>query len=177
MTWRSDVAALRDSCVFVDRDGVINERIVDGYVLRWADFRWRPDALSALRLLAAADVPIVVISNQSCVGRGLLSQDGLIAVMAQMQARLTSNGSPLTGWYCCPHAPDEGCDCRKPKPGMFLRAAAEFGFDLGRSHMIGDADSDTKAAEAAGCPAIQIDPSSPNAFESAARAVVKQMAV
>jgi len=159
------------ACVFVDRDGVVNERILDGYVLTWSDFRWRPDALASLAALAKAGKPIVVVSNQSCVGRGLLGADALVDIMDRMAARLEENGSPLTAWYCCPHAPDAGCDCRKPKPGMLRRAARELGFDLAACHMIGDTESDVAAGAAAGCATHRIDPSDPRAFARVAASI------
>lgn len=144
-------------CVFVDRDGVINERIADGFVLRWADFVFRDDALEALRILRDASLPVVVISNQSCVGRGLLTLDGLEAIMRAMVDRLGGRGTPLAAWYCCPHAPGDGCDCRKPKPGMLRRAASELGIDLARSHMIGDTETDVAAGAAAGCATYRVE--------------------
>jgi D-glycero-D-manno-heptose 1,7-bisphosphate phosphatase len=84
--------------------------------------------------------------------------------MDRMTAALASSGVRLTAWYCCPHAPDGGCDCRKPKPGMLLRGAQEFGFDLSRSHMIGDTESDVAAGAAAGCITHLIDSSDASAF-------------
>src|SRR4029077_17473481 len=108
----------------------------------------------------------------SCVGRGLLAPDTLFDIMRRMTIRLAENRSPLTAWYCCPHAPDAGCDCRKPKPGMLRRAAREMGFDLSRSYMIGDTDSDVAASRAAGCTTYRVDPAVPDAFASAARSIV-----
>ena len=172
MAWLSGVRPHRRFCVFVDRDGVINERVENGFVLRWSDFHWRPDALEAMRMLAAAQVPVVVASNQSCVGRGLLTAPDLEDIMRRMESRLAANGSPLTAWYCCPHAPHDGCDCRKPRPGMLLRAARELSFDLPQSHMIGDTATDVEAAERAGCTPHLIDPSQPDAFAEAARRIV-----
>jgi len=89
-----------------------------------------------------------------------------------MTMGLERENAPLAAWYCCPHAPDDGCDCRKPKPGMILRAIAEFGFDASRSHMIGDTATDALAGEAAGCVSHVIDPSDPNAFLRAVTDVV-----
>jgi histidinol-phosphate phosphatase family protein len=173
LAWRSPQASAGKACVFIDRDGVINERPGDGYVLAWEEFRFRPDAISALRVLAEAQIPTIVVSNQSCVGRGLLKQTGLIDIMDRMTQRLERENAPLAAWYCCPHAPDDGCDCRKPKPGMILRAIAEFGFDASRSHMIGDSATDAAAGEASGCVTHVIDPSDPNAFLRAVDVVVR----
>jgi D-glycero-D-manno-heptose 1,7-bisphosphate phosphatase len=172
MAWRSGALPQKRFCVFLDRDGVINERILDGYVLRWSDFHWRPDALEAMRILTQARMPIVVTSNQSCVGRGLLGAPELEEIMRRMESRLVENGSPLTAWYCCPHAPYRGCDCRKPKPGMLLRAARDLDFDLSQSHLIGDTASDVEAAERGGCVPHLIDPLRADAFLTTARRIV-----
>jgi D-glycero-D-manno-heptose 1,7-bisphosphate phosphatase len=172
LAWRAPSAHHGGTCVFVDRDGVINERPGDGFVLAWEQFRLRPDAIAALRVLAEAGIPAIVASNQSCVGRGLLSEPGLIAIMDRMTSLLEREGAPIAAWYCCPHAPDDGCDCRKPKPGMLLRALGEFALDAGRSHMIGDSGSDIAAGESAGCAAHLIDPSDPTAFLKAVTEIV-----
>lgn len=164
LAWRSPHSGAAKTGVFIDRDGVVNERPGDGYVLAWEEFRFRPDAIAALRVLAEARLPAIVVSNQSCVGRGLLKQQDLVDIMDRMTQRLERENAPLAAWYCCPHAPDDGCDCRKPKPGMILRAIDEFGFDAAGSHMIGDTSSDIAAGEAAGCITHLIDPSDPNAF-------------
>ena len=164
LAWRSPKASAASTCVFIDRDGVVNERPGDGYVLAWEEFRWRPDAIAALRVLEEAHIPAIVVSNQSCVGRGLLAEGDLVDIMRRMTERLEHEGAPLQAWYCCPHAPDDGCDCRKPKPGMLLRAIGEFRFDASKSHMIGDTATDIAAGETAGCVAHLIDPADPNAF-------------
>ena len=173
LAWRSPSVSGGGACVFVDRDGVINERPGDGFVLAWEQFRLRPDAVAALRVLAEAGTPAIVVSNQSCVGRGLLEEQQLIAIMGRMTSLLEREGAPLAAWYCCPHAPDDGCDCRKPKPGMLLRALREFGFDARRSHMIGDTASDIEAGASAGCTTHLIDPSDPNAFFRIATDIVR----
>ena len=170
--WTSPRPSAGGACVFIDRDGVVNERILDGYVLDWKDFRWRPDALASLRALSAAGRPIVVVSNQSCVGRGLLERSALIDIMHRMSERLEENGSPLAAWYCCPHAPGDGCDCRKPRPGMLIRAAREGGYELSRSYMIGDTQSDVDAGSAAGCSTYLIDANGANAFARAVERIV-----
>lgn len=171
--WRSPLARHGGAAVFVDRDGVINERPGDGFVLTWDAFVLRPDAIAALRVLADAGVATIVVSNQSCVGRGLISAPDLVGIMDRMAALLAAEGGPLAAWYCCPHAPDAGCDCRKPKPGMLLRAIGEFGLDPSRSHMIGDTATDVAAGAAAGCATHLIDPSHPDAFLRVAEAIAK----
>jgi D-glycero-D-manno-heptose 1,7-bisphosphate phosphatase len=171
IAWTSSVRPSNAACVFVDRDGVVNEGPHDGFVLTWNEFRWRSDALTALATLAKAGWPIVVVSNQSCVGRGLLAPEALVDIMDRMTSSLEANGSPLAAWYCCPHAPDAGCDCRKPKPGMLRRGARELGFDLASCHMIGDAETDMEAGAAAGCITHRIDAADPAAFERVAKSI------
>jgi D-glycero-D-manno-heptose 1,7-bisphosphate phosphatase len=171
IAWRSPVAGTGGACVFVDRDGVLNERNMNGYVLSWDEFKWRPDALRALRTLTNAGWPVVVVSNQSCVGRGLLDVETLVGMMNRMTRELEKNGSPLTAWYCCPHAPEAGCDCRKPKPGMLHRCARELSFDLARCHMIGDTETDAAAGVAAGCRTHLIDPAKSDSFARVAEAI------
>ena len=165
--WRSGKTPSTDAAVFLDRDGVINERPGDGFVLSWSDFVWRPDAIAALRTLADRGWPLVVVSNQSCVGRGLLTAAKLVGIMTNMTAALDKAGVPLAAWYCCPHVPEAGCDCRKPLPGMLLRAARELNLNPGLSHMIGDTVRDIEAGAAAGCATHLIDGSDPQALEMA----------
>ena len=153
------------AAVFLDRDGVINERPLDGFVLEWSAFHWRPDTIDALRELTRRGWPIVVVSNQSCVGRGLLTQDALIGIMDKMTDALRAAGVPLAAWYCCPHGPDAGCDCRKPLPGMLKRSIRELGIDPLRSHMIGDTDRDIEAGAAVGCATHLIDGADPTALK------------
>lgn len=173
VAWRSPAPVASGACVFIDRDGVINERPGDGFVLAWEQFRWRPDAMRAIRVLRSAGWPVVVVSNQSCVGRGLLAQDALVDIMARMTDELARAGADLTAWYCCPHAPTDGCDCRKPRPGMLRRGARELDVDLARSHMIGDTETDIMAGVAAGCAAHLIDPSDPEAFARVAESIAR----
>ena len=170
--WRAPDARADGACVFIDRDGVVNERVMGGFVLSWGQFKFRPDAVAALLALAQARLPVVVVSNQSCVGRGLLGTAELVAIMDMMTDALARAGAPIAAWYCCPHAPDDGCDCRKPHRGMLVRAARELDIDLARSHMIGDTPSDIAAGEAAGCATHLIDPSDAHAFARVVREIV-----
>ena len=150
----------RRPAIFLDRDGVINERIVDGYVTNWQEFRFVDSAVSVLRDLARLRVPTLVISNQSGVGRGLVSRGTLRQITQRFVAALERRGGRIDGVYYCPHRPDEGCPCRKPRPGLLFRAARDWRIDLGASVMIGDTVGDVQAAQAAGCRSILIDPGS-----------------
>ena len=136
--------------IFLDRDGVLNENRSD-YVKTWAEVRILPGALAALRELARLGWPIVVISNQSAIGRGLTTAKAVEEINARLARKAARAGGRIDAFYFCPHRPDEGCACRKPAPGLLLRAARELEVDLPRSYMIGDALEDVRAALAAGC--------------------------
>jgi len=141
--------------VFLDRDGVINENRPD-YVKSWAEMRILPGALDALRALARLDWPIVVISNQSAIGRGLTTREAVDNIHARLSQEVVAAGGRIDAFYYCPHRPGEGCDCRKPATGLLLRAAQELKIDLSRSYMVGDAVEDVQAALAAGCKPILV---------------------
>jgi histidinol-phosphate phosphatase family protein len=111
-----------------------------------------PGAAAALARVRAAGVPTAVISNQSGIGRGLLSEPQVRAVNARVEELL----GPLGPWAVCPHGPDDGCDCRKPAPGLVLRAARALGVEPGRCVVIGDIGADVEAARAAGARAILV---------------------
>ncbi|HEY0704508.1 MAG TPA: HAD family hydrolase [Candidatus Acidoferrales bacterium] len=140
--------------IFLDRDGVINCLRPGDYVLNWPQFLFVPGIQAALKQLSALNLPMIVISNQAAVGKGLLSPAALEAITAQMQQTLLADGVSLTAAFYCPHRIDENCDCRKPKPEMLFRAAREFNTDLKRSIFIGDSATDIQAALAAGCQPI-----------------------
>ena len=139
----------RRPAVFLDRDGVINENRPE-YVRNRAQVRILPGALAALAALAKTPYAIVVVTNQSGVSRGLFSYAEANAINEHLSAIVTSNGGRFDSVQLCPHAPDDACDCRKPQPGLLLRAAAELALDLSISWMVGDAVSDIRAGLAAG---------------------------
>jgi D-glycero-D-manno-heptose 1,7-bisphosphate phosphatase len=145
------------AAAFLDRDGVVN--IDHGYTARIEEFEFVPGTLAAARTLAQAGYALVVITNQSGIGRGLYSLHEFDQLTDWMRARFAQAGAPLAGVYFCPHHPTEAlgeyrrdCDCRKPAPGMLLAAARELALDLSRSILFGDRDSDLLAAQAAGVP-------------------------
>lgn len=141
--------------VFLDRDGVINYNRPD-YVKSWQDFKFLPGVLEALQRLALLNWPVVVVSNQSVIGRGLASRKAVGLINQRMMALVQQAGGRIDGVYCCPHRSDEACTCRKPHPGLLVRAADRMGLSLAHSVLVGDAESDVMAAHAAGCQPILV---------------------
>jgi D-glycero-D-manno-heptose 1,7-bisphosphate phosphatase len=143
--------SVRRPAIFIDRDGVINLLRPSDYVLDWSQFVFVPGIREALKQLASLGLPMIVISNQAAVGKGLLDTAGLEGITSKMYQELAHDGTFLTAAYYCPHRPDENCPCRKPKPALLQAAAADLNIDLTRSVFIGDSDTDVEAAHAAGC--------------------------
>lgn len=139
--------------VFLDRDGVINYDRAD-YVRQWAEFEFCPGSLEAIARLTAAGWEIYVITNQSAVGRGLMPLRRLHDINTKMQLAIGRVGGRIEGIQVCPHSPDDRCQCRKPQPGMLLKAAAKWGLDLKRSYFVGDSVRDIQAGHQAGCTTI-----------------------
>jgi D-glycero-D-manno-heptose 1,7-bisphosphate phosphatase len=136
--------------VFIDRDGVICENH-DDYVKSWPEFSFLPNSLEALAKLTQAGYRIIVVTNQSAVGRGLLDLETLHDIHSRMIAIVEQHGGRIERVMVCPHRPEDKCRCRKPQPGMLLTAAQELGLDLTSAFMIGDACTDVQAGQAAGC--------------------------
>jgi histidinol-phosphate phosphatase family protein len=141
--------------VLVDRDGVINRNHVQS-VHGWDEFEFLPGALSGLARLAEAGHQVVIVTNQADVGRGLMTPAQLDELHRRMQLEVEKAGGAIHGIYACTHTPEDGCDCRKPAPGLLKRAAAELGFELGDSYVIGDHQADVQAAHAAGAKAVLV---------------------
>ena len=140
---------------FLDRDGVIN--VDRGYVFRRQDFEFVPGVLEGARRLNALGYALVVVTNQSGIGRGLYTEADFRSLTAWMAQAFDEAGAPIAGVYFCPHHPTEAtgpyklaCRCRKPAPGMLLDAAEQLGLDLAASVMFGDRASDMQAAKSAG---------------------------
>jgi D-glycero-D-manno-heptose 1,7-bisphosphate phosphatase len=148
--------------VFLDRDGVLNVRPPEHEYLTSAErFAWLPGARAAVAELKGAGWKVAVVSNQRGVARGLVSSGTLAEIEARIQADLGPDAA-LDGFFYCPHDLDEGCDCRKPRPGLIVRAAAELGIEAEGSWMIGDDESDIAAGRAAGCSTILISADASN---------------
>lgn len=154
--------------LLLDRDGVINRRILNGYVLGEEQLSFIPAFLHAFRGFSGqASQRVVVLSNQACIGKGLLSEGLLRRIMRRTARVLGEHGIAISAWYCCPHVPDAGCECRKPQPGLFAACAQQLGVDLQRSRFIGDTRADILAGRAAGCPTLLVDAADSESFEAA----------
>ena len=147
----------RRPAVVLDRDGVINQKPPRAqYVRNWSEFKWLPGAKEALRLLKEAGYRIVVVSNQAGIGRGEMTEEALQQIHERMKAETTEAGGEIEAIYYCPHNWDEGCECRKPKPGLLFRAQRDLHLDLSRTPFVGDDERDAQAANAAECPFILV---------------------
>jgi D-glycero-D-manno-heptose 1,7-bisphosphate phosphatase len=142
--------------VLVDRDGTVNEEISPDYVLQAAQVRLIPGAARALRELRELGLGIVVVTNQSPVGRGWITTARLDEIHERLSRLLEGEGAAVDGYYACPHAPDEGCECRKPGVALALRAAAEHGFDPARAFVVGDHRSDVEMGRRIGARTFQV---------------------
>lgn len=152
--------------VFLDRDGVINKERPD-YVKNVKELEIF-DVASSIKKLRDGGFLVIVISNQSAVNRGLTTHENVKQIHFTIQEYLRKNGTKIDAFYYCPHRPDENCSCRKPKPGLLIKAIEDLGIDPKSSWMIGDRESDMEAARLITCKAIKIstDSSLHNAVES-----------
>jgi len=142
---------------FLDRDGVINRKAPEGqYVTRWEEMEFLPGAREAIRLLNDAGYFVVVVSNQRCVAKGLITTTELDSVHARMRHEFEAACARIDAIYYCPHDLQPPCSCRKPQPGMLLDAARAHQIDLRGSWMIGDSDNDVEAGRSAGCRTVRL---------------------
>ena len=141
--------------VFLDRDGVLN--FDSGYVGNWSDFIFLPGAINGLKNLIRCNFQIIIVTNQSGIARGFFTEREYLSLEREIERYLSEKGVPITATYYCPHHIEGSipefslkCDCRKPLPGMLVKAASDFDINLSEAIMIGDKSSDMQAAEAAG---------------------------
>jgi D-glycero-D-manno-heptose 1,7-bisphosphate phosphatase len=138
----------------IDRDGTI---VIDRvYLDNAAGLEFLPGAAEGLRLLHERGYRLVVISNQSGIGRGRITREQMQAMNARLKEMVEAAGARLAGIYFCPHTPEDHCSCRKPEPGLILQAAAELGFDPRDAVVIGDKDSDIEAGRRVGAATVLI---------------------
>jgi D-glycero-D-manno-heptose 1,7-bisphosphate phosphatase len=142
--------------VFLDRDGVINQRLIGDYVKKWSDFRFIPYAKRAIRKLTEAGYQIHIVSNQQGVGKGLMSNRELDIITTRMLAEIEKSGGKIGSVAYCIHTEADKCSCRKPKPGLLRCTAKKYKFNTTACWMIGDGERDIAAGAAAGCKTILI---------------------
>ena len=135
--------------IFLDRDGVLIENRSD-YVRDWSQVKIIPEAIHALSLAQIKKYKVVIVTNQSVVGRGLILLKTAQEINQRLINLIREHGGQIDGVYMCPHQPEDGCSCRKPQPGLLLQAAKDLSLDLQRSWMIGDAWSDVQVGQSAG---------------------------
>jgi D-glycero-D-manno-heptose 1,7-bisphosphate phosphatase len=143
-------AVLRNRVVFLDRDGVINQDSPD-YIKCWEEFIFLPNSLEALRRLSRSGHTLILITNQSIIGRKWVMPEVLSEMHRRLKSEVASNGGWITDIFVCPHVPDEGCSCRKPKPGLIVEACRKYAIDPGGTVMVGDSVKDILCGRAAGC--------------------------
>ena len=156
----------KQKAIFLDRDGTINKYV--GFLRSIDQFELIPGVADAIKKINASGYLCIVVTNQPVIARGEVTVDELDTIHKKMETKLGFAGAYVDGLYYCPHHPHKGyegeipelkfdCDCRKPKPGMLLKAAEDFNVDLEQSYMVGDGENDVKAGLAAGCKAVLIN--------------------
>jgi D-glycero-D-manno-heptose 1,7-bisphosphate phosphatase len=144
--------------VFLDRDGVINKKPPKAdYVKNWSEFEFLPGAVEALQVLCQKGYDVYIITNQPGIARRMMTKEDLDLIHQKMEEEFKKNNAKIKGIYCCVHGWDDGCECRKPKPGLLFQAARENYLNLPKSIFIGDDKRDIQAGQAAGCKTILID--------------------
>lgn len=141
--------------VFLDRDGVINRYRRD-YVRTEAEFEYEEGAEQAFEILGTLALPLVVVTNQSAIGRGMTTRRTVDAIHARLRADAARWGAAIASIEVCPHSPDARCECRKPGAALFRRAAERLGIALDGSYLVGDAPSDIEAARLLGLRAARV---------------------
>lgn len=141
--------------VFLDRDGVLNRRIVGGYVASWNDFEILPGVLSALRSLSALDILLIIVSNQAGVAKRILSSQDLAEITCRSLKTFAAAGGIDAAFFCL-HQPSDACSCRKPQVGLLQSAADRFKIDFRRSFLVGDSPADIEAGRRMGCRTVYV---------------------
>lgn len=139
------------SAIFLDRDGVIIRKAADGeYITEWSEVEFLTGALEAIAALGRQGYKVFIVTNQRGVATGKIKREKLAEIHTKLRAAVGC-GPGISEIYCCTHDISERCECRKPKPGMLLRAAQEHHLQLSRCWMIGDSESDIAAGKSVGC--------------------------
>ncbi|MFX1303244.1 MAG: D-glycero-beta-D-manno-heptose 1,7-bisphosphate 7-phosphatase [Promethearchaeota archaeon] len=142
--------------IFLDRDGVINKEV--NYLSKPNDFEFIEGSIDALKILKQKGYLIIVITNQAGIAKGFFTEETLESIHSKMTRILKQNNIELDGIYYCPHHPEftGPCDCRKPKPGMILKAQLKYNIDLNNSYMVGDTLNDIETGKSARCKTILV---------------------
>jgi len=146
---------MKNKAVFLDRDGVINED--KGYLYRIEDFEFIPEVFDSLLKLQKLNYKLIIITNQSGIGRGYYTLEDFNKLNDYMLRVLGDRGIKIDKVYFCPHSPNENCECRKPKTKFIYSAVKEFDLDLSKCWIIGDKPSDIEMGKNCGCKALLID--------------------
>ena len=158
----------------LDRDGVLNVRPAPhAYLGGPEEFEWLPGAREAVARLEASGWVVAVVTNQRGLSLGRVSPEAIAAIEERIQSDLAVLGAAIDGFYTCPHDTPDGCDCRKPQPGLLLRACEELGLDPAGCVMVGDEETDVAAGRSAGCGTVLVAPGAP---DTAADLVVPDLA-
>ena len=150
--------------IFLDRDGTINDN-KEGYAHKTEEFEFLPGVIEGLKKLSRTDYFLIIITNQSGIGRGMYRHDDFQKLSKWLLSKLKKDGIKISKIYHCPHQPNDNCDCRKPGIGLFLRAVQDFGISLNKSWLVGDSDSDVIAGREANIKTIKIGKKMDNALE------------
>lgn len=143
--------------ILLDRDGVLNKVRYESYVTTWSEFHWMPGAKQGLAVLASRGHRVAVVTNQAAIGKGIVTKSEVDLIHRRMCEEAEEVGGRIDAIYVCPHTIEDNCGCRKPVPGMLLRALADFHVDADEAIMIGDATSDRLAATRAGVRFMKLD--------------------
>jgi D-glycero-D-manno-heptose 1,7-bisphosphate phosphatase len=153
--------AMKGWAVFLDRDGVINEEV--GYLQSPRQIRLLPEVAQAIQILNQQHVPAIVVTNQAGIARGYFAEETVQDIHSALSALLAAEGARIDRYYYCPHHPTAGlglyrldCECRKPKPGMLIRAATELNLDLTQSFIVGDKEIDIETGRQVGARSILV---------------------
>lgn len=147
----------REPVIILDRDGVLNKKAPKAeYIKKWDEFEWIDGAKEAILLLKRAGYKIIILTNQAGISRGEMNENDLEIIHKKMKEELLKSGGDFDAIYYCPHGWNDGCECRKPKPGMLFSAQRDFNLDLTRTFFIGDDVRDQQAGESAGCKTLLV---------------------
>ena len=145
---------MENKAVFIDRDGTINVNV--GYIDHPDDFQMYPGVIEGIKLLKKNGYKIIIVTNQSGIGRGYFVKKNLDDIHHKMNHELSENGTTVDAIYYCPHHPDDQCNCRKPKTGLLEQAVKDLNIDIKESFIIGDRMLDMEAGDKIGCNTVLV---------------------